>query len=300
MGFGRISKRLAVAALVVFGATSMVGAKATKLTMAPTLKAPTAKGRATLAVKHRGRGAFAIVAGKLAPGKSFDVIVGGVKAGSFTTNPGGSGKLKFSTNPRGTQALLGFDPRGQEVVVREDDGDDDLVGDMPEEEDSATGACCIPGRHEDDEAECEDMAADACTAHGGTPANTSSCLPNPCATTPPGGEIVCCIADSAHGAFDDEDPEVECESTSEAECAHHGGNVVSATSCDPDPCAPTPPAARVACCVADGGKTECELRTPECCTAHGGTASGDTCDPNPCGGGGGGGGGDDGDGSGHH
>ncbi len=294
MALGRLTRGFAVAVFVV-GTASLVAARNVTLTLTPTVKAPTAKGRTTLAVKRHGRGKFAVLAKKLAPGGSFDVIVGGVKVGGFTTNAAGGGRLKFSTNPRGNQAMLGFDPRGQEIVVREDDGDDDLVGDMPEDGDSASGACCIPGHHEDGETECEDMTADECTTHGGTPANTSSCLPNPCATTPPGG-VICCIADSAHGAFDDEDPEVECENTSQAECALHGGSVVTATSCEPNPCVPTPPTSQVACCAADEGEMECELRTSESCTANGGIPSGNTCDPNPCVGGGGDSGGDGGSG----
>jgi hypothetical protein len=113
--------------------------------------------------------------------------------------------------------------------------------------------------------------------------------------------VTCCIPESAEGAFTEEDPEVECERTSEHECADEGGMVVQADSCEPDPCAPAPPAHTVVCCVPEDGETECEVLTEEHCTAEHGTVSDATsCDTHTCGGGDGGGGDDGGgDDSGH-
>ena len=66
-----------------------------------------------------------------------------------------------------------------------------------------------------------------------------------------------------------------------------GGTVIQATSCAPNPCAPTPPAqGDVVCCVPDhggDGPAECEDRTAAACTAAGGTVSDATsCNPDPC------------------
>jgi hypothetical protein len=275
---------LATAALGVALAAGISSAKTqhVKLTLTPTSKAPTAKGKAALTIKQ-AKGKLALTARRLTPNKTFDVVIGGIKVGQFTSTGGGAGRLTLSTSPHGRQGTLGSDPEGEEVVVREDDdGDDDLVGDMPHG-DSAEGACCLTD-HEG-EAECEDLSAADCSAHGGTPAGTDSCIPDPCGS----GEhenVVCCITHSEDGGFVDEDPETECEETTAAECAHHGGTAMTATSCEPDPCSATPPPAHVACCVPDdgGSETECESITPESCTAHGGTDSGAaSCDAHPCG-----------------
>src|SRR4029077_12403836 len=71
------------------------------------------------------------------------------------------------------------------------------------------------------------------------------------------------------------------------ECANEGGLVVTATSCDPNPCSPTPPAPEIVCCVTEQehgqDAEECEEITADRCTARGGTASSATsCDPDPC------------------
>jgi hypothetical protein len=290
------SGRVAVAALAALAATLGTAGASVRVSkdLTPTTAALNARGKAKLSLKTAAKGKFSVVARHLAPGRSFDVIVGGVKVGSMHTNRGGAGKVKFSTSPRSAETVLGFDPRGDEVVVRDEDGDDDLVGDIPDDSDAAGFACCLPDGDEG-EVECEDLAADACSAKGGTPNTATSCLPNPCAGAPePGGEILCCIPGSAGGAFVDEDPEVECEDVTAAECADAHGTVVSGTSCESSQCAPTPPSAETVCCVPEGTEIECEVRTPENCAAHQGTPSTATsCDGNPCGGSGGGGGGDD-------
>ena len=276
-----------------------------------TTHAPGASGTAKLIMKSASNGRFSVKGRHLAAGKSFDVVVNNVKVGTLSTGPGGGGIARFSTSPKGRNALLGFDPRGARIEVRESDsGDDDLDSDMPDNQPDSAVACCL-GEHdgndddqgdEQGQTECEDdMTAAECQAQGGTPMTSTSCLPNPCATTPPPPSTVCCIAHSATGAFVDDDAEVECEDDA-TECAAHGGTVVQATSCDPNPCQPAPPPDLVICCVPDDGESECERVTADHCTTAGGTTSTATsCDADPCGtgngggdGGGGSGGGDDG------
>ena len=122
------------------------------------------------------------------------------------------------------------------------------------------------------------------------------------------------------GLPDDDDDGPECEEKSAAECSASGGVNMGAGSCDPNPCAPTPPGI-VTCCVPedDQGEQEDEDETarshrresrpvafrradrdeqegepehepPECerlttadCTDEGGTvSSAASCEPNPC------------------
>jgi len=255
-----------------------------------TSHAPRAHGRAKLALTTASKGRFRVVARGLARGASFDLVVGGVKVGSFTTNAAGSGKVRLSTNPRPSEGLLGVDPRGKSIEVRDDNGDDDLEGDMSDDGDSASGAfvCCLP---DDDGTECDVETPDECAAEGGTThTEIGSCIPNPCGATPPGGEdVVCCFPGSATGAFVDEEAEAGCDETSMHECAMAGGTVVQATSCDPNPCASVPPPQVTVCCVPEDGdsQTDCEIVTPEHCTAAHGTPSDATsCESSPCGGGG--------------
>jgi hypothetical protein len=265
--------------------------------LSPTTHAPSARGTAKLLLKTGSNGRFSIKAKHLAARKSFDIVVNKVKVGTLATGPSGSGVARFSTSPRGRTAMLGFDPQGAEIEVRDgDSGDDDLDSDMPDgNPDSALG-CCLGDHESDGETECEDLTAADCGKQGGTPTTATTCLPNPCGTTPPPTPVVCCRGSSAGGAFVDDDPEVECEDgVSQAECANHGGMVVQASSCDPNPCQPVPPPQLVICCVPDGGETECERITVDHCTAaHGTTSSATSCDTDPCGGGGGGGSGDGG------
>jgi hypothetical protein len=138
--------------------------------------------------------------------------------------------------------------------------------------------CCIP---DDSGPECEDRTPAECTAQGGTATTATSCLPNPCAGTPPpveGGEIVCCIPD---------DLGPECEDRTADDCALQGGVAVAATSCLPtNPCATTTPPDQnpdIQCCLADDSGPSCEDRTPAQCAIEGGANAGvGTCTPNPC------------------
>lgn len=236
-----------------------------------------ARGKVKAKSKH-GDGRFEVSAGKLDRAATYDVIVDGVKVASFTTSRGGSGKVRLRSEPRGRDGLLGFDPRGTGVVIRDAAGRDVLFGTVPLDDDPNNDAdivCCKP---DDDGTECEDRTPEECVAKGGAVSTATSCVPNPCegATPPVGGKIVCCIPD---------DGGTECEDRTPAQCSAEGGTVVAATSCAPNPCAAVPSAdPDIQCCLPDDDAYECEDRTPAECAAQGGTnVGGGTCVPNACG-----------------
>jgi hypothetical protein len=268
--------------------------------LTPTTSAGNARGKMQLKLQTGARSRFKVSARQLTPDHTYDVVVGGVKVGSFDTNPGGHGRLRLSTQPRGNESLLGFDPRGMSLSVRDaEDGDDDLVTDVPDDQ-QGDGACCVAS--DGGGSECDDISAAECAAAGGTVASSSSCLPNPCGSTPPSGSTVCCTNQT-----EDDESDAECEDdVADADCAAAGGMVVQAASCDNDPCQATPPPAVFACCTAQsneddqgddgdnqgdnaqqssvsGGALQCEVRSAQACAALGGTkTSATSCDPNPC------------------
>ena len=279
------SASIVVAGLLAIGfAPHALAGTHVKGSLTATSHAPRARGRATLALSTASKGRFRVVARGLTPNTSFDLVVGGVKVGAFTTSAGGVGKVKLNTTPTHSQGLLGVDPRGKTMEVRDSgSGDDDLDGDMPDDGGSATGAfaCCVP---DSDGAECEVETPADCTANGGTTqTGVTSCIPNPCGGTPP-SEVVCCFPGSSTGAFVDDEQEAECDETDMQECAMAGGTVVQATSCEPNPCAPVPPSQVTVCCIPGHDETECQIIPPDLCTAAQGTASTATsCDNDPCG-----------------
>jgi len=239
---------------------------------------PDARGKVKLAVRNLSDGKLDIKGQKLDPDATFDVLVDGVLVGQLTTTGGGTGRIRFRSRPRSSHdELLGFDPRGALVVIRNAAGQDVLAVQLADS--GAVGGgdviCCVP---DDQGPECEDRTPEECAAQGGTVSTATSCLPNPCEGTPPpvNGDVVCCIPD-------DNGP--ECEDRTADECAAQGGIVVEATSCDPNPCAPvTPPADDdIQCCLPDNGGAECEDRTPAECAVQGGVNAGaGTCTPDPC------------------
>jgi hypothetical protein len=283
--------------------------------LSPTTKAPKAHGKMLLVVragKKQLDGAFDVGARHLAAKGKFEVLIGGVKVGELSSNRAGNGRIRLRTRPRGRALLLGVDPRGKQVVLRDEDGDDVLEGDCPDDKPNAGKiACCVPdsaggafsdgehhsgthfdhgdGDHGDDDdgddSSCRRLTADDCAAVSGSSAG-GSCLPDPCTTAPPPG-AVCCVPE-----HDDEDGEgAECKPLTPDRCASKGGTMISATACDPNPCNPTPPAEpRIACCTPDDGEMECHHRTAAECAAHQGVNKGAvSCDANPCGSGGDGG-----------
>jgi hypothetical protein len=263
-----------LACLAVALATAGVadaGQKA-KVNLSPTAAAPGARGSAVLQVRNETQGKFTVKAQRLDRDATYDVVVGGIKVGTLTTSGGGGGKVRFSSKPRGKDALLGFDPRGQAIELRKASGDDVLTGNLPNgtSNNDGDGVCCVPDGGGDGPAECEDRTEAECAAEGGTMTTATSCLPNPCADTPPplDTDVVCCIPD---------DSGPECEDRTPAECAAAGGSIVEATSCTPNPCAATPPPADqdVQCCIAAYYAYECEDRTAAECAAIGGRDKGE-------------------------
>src|SRR5262249_10486986 len=236
-----------------------------------------ARGRGKLTVRNLTDGRFEVKGQKLDPNATFDVLVDGVLVGQFPTNGGGNGRIRFRSRPRSpSDQLLGFDPRGALVVVRNAAGQDVLAVQLADSPAMNPGdvICCI---RDAEGAECEDRTLDECAMQGGTVSTATSCLPNPCAGVPPPVEdVVCCIPD---------DTGPECEDRTADECAAQGGIVVEATSCVPNPCEPvTPPANEdIQCCLPNNGGTECEDRTPAACAVEGGVNAGaGTCIPDPC------------------
>jgi hypothetical protein len=276
---------IVVSGLLAIGLVShAVAGTHVKGSLTATSHAPRARGRATLALSTASKGRFRVVARGLTPNASFDLVVGGVKVGAFATSAGGVGKVKLNTTPTHSQGLLGVDPRGKTIEVRDSgSGDDDLDGDMPDDGGSATGAfaCCVP---DSDGAECEVETPADCTSNGGTTqTGVTSCIPDPCGGTPP-TEVVCCFPGSSTGAFVDDGQEAECDETDMQECAMAGGTVVQATSCEPNPCAPVPPSNVTVCCIPGTDETECQIIPPDLCTTANGTPStAASCDNDPCG-----------------
>src|SRR5262249_27346477 len=156
---------------------------------------PDARGKVKLTVRNLSDGRLDIKGQKLDPDATFDVLVNGVLVGQFTTTGGGNGRIRFRSRPRSPHdQLLGFDPRGALVVVRNAAGQDVLAVQLADSGSVSPGdvVCCIPDASG---AECEDRTLDECNMQGGTVSTATSCLPNPCAGEPPPGEadLVCCI-----------------------------------------------------------------------------------------------------------
>ena len=275
----------------------------------------TGKGQLLLVV-HTGKtaldGSLDVGVRHLGRRSQYEVLVDGVHVGGITTNGGGNGHARFRTTPKGHALVLGVDPRGKQVVIRDADGHDVLEGDCPHDPDAAGKvACCLPpesgegafphdddqggeghhGRHDGDR-DCKPLTVDECATVGGSSAG-GSCLPDPCTSTPPVPTgTVCCVPED-----DDDDGEgAECRVLTPDHCAEEHGTMISTTGCDPNPCQPTPPAdPRIVCCGGEDGG-ECEHRTAAECDAHQGLNKGTgSCDPNPCGNGG-----QDGDGGNGH
>lgn len=235
-----------------------------------------ARGRARLQVRGGSDGRFELRVSRLDGDSTYEVLVDEVRVGAIRTHTDGSGRLRLRSRPRSDrEGFLGFDPRGMMLLVRGGAGDV-LAASIASGTAASSGAgviCCVP---DDSGPECEDRTTDECVAAGGTVSAAASCLPNPCAgTPPPAAEVVCCIPD---------DSGPECEDRTPGECAIQGGVVVAASSCAPNPCGATVPAdLDIRCCLSDDSGAQCEDRTPAECEAQGGVNLGaGSCTPNPC------------------
>jgi len=262
-------------------ATSIAGTAAyattnSKVDLVATAAAPTATGKARIAVRNASTGIFEVSVQGLAPRADYELVLGGIKVTTLRTNQQGVAHLRFTTRGHRGTRFLGFDPRGQAIEVRQGSGDDVLLATLPKTTDGgAKVPCCVP---DDRGSECEDRAADECVAQGGTVAVATSCLPDPCGAAPPvGSPVVCCVPDET-GPL--------CEDRTQADCATAGGTMVAAASCTPNPCAaaPAPPDTHVQCCVAAYYVWACEDHTVDECQTLGGIDKGPgACSPNPCG-----------------
>jgi hypothetical protein len=267
-----------------------------RLTLTATPHAPGASGVAKLTLRTGPKGRLIVKARHLSGGKSFDVVVNKVKIGTLVTGKSGSGTAKFSTSPSGRAKVLGVDPQGAQIAVRDrETGDDDLEGNMPDDHPGSAIGCCLGNQDDDDDpnGECENLTAAECLSEGGTPTTATSCLPNPCGNQPLPATVACCLTHSATGAFVDDDPNVECEDLTAADCRAQGGRATTATGCVPNPCESQPPPTTVVCCLAhsaigafvdDDPEVECEddVSQAECATEGGMVVQATSCDPNPC------------------
>jgi len=225
-----------------------------------------AHGRAKLRVRSADDGRFNLRAGNLDAGATYDLVFDGVSVGSLVAESNGKARARFRSRPRSSKdTLLGFDPRGSILIVRNAAGADVLVGDVPAGNSNASDdskiVCCVP---DDRGPECEDRTPDACIAEGGTVSTATTCLPNPCDTTvvPTDDDVICCLPD---------DSGPECEDRTVEECSAQGGIVVAANSCLDNPCAAIPAVDDdTRCCLPDDSGDECEDRLPSECIAGGG------------------------------
>jgi len=114
-----------------------------------------ARGRASVAARG-SKGHFEVKVRGLEASADYDLVVGGIKVAAIHTSGRGAGTARFSTRPRGVKLMLGFDPRGEAIEVRDLSGFDVLNGVVPlGSDDAPDGICCIP---DDSGAECEDRS----------------------------------------------------------------------------------------------------------------------------------------------
>jgi hypothetical protein len=247
--------------------------------------APDARGRARLVLRSDEQGRLRIAVRGLLPHAPYDVVIGDVRVAALDTNGSGGGRVRLSTDPRGRDALLGVDPRGKTVVIRNAAGADVLAGEIDGgPDDPAAVACCLArseddgsdddgsdddgsedgpgeddgkpevrrhGRHGEGGGEkCLDLTPEQCAAEGGVAAAADSCIPNPCGDAPVADGVVCCLSHaSPDGAFlRDADSDDGSDDESDDGC-HVGCKDIPAAAC------------------AEKGGTVVEA---------------DTCDPNPC------------------
>src|SRR6185369_1564472 len=172
-------------------------------------------------------------------GATYQAVVSDVLIAELVADDNGRIRTRLRSQPRSsTDMLLGFDPRGSVLIIRNAAGEDVLAGDLPaggNASDDTKIVCCVPESGDDGgAAECEDRTPDECIAEGGTVSTAETCLPNPCDTVTPPSEddVVCCVPD---------DSGPQCEDRSVEECSAAGGIVVEGASCTDNPCAATPP-----------------------------------------------------------
>jgi hypothetical protein len=214
---------LVVLALVV----PLPAASSDSVIFAPTGVEANARGKARVAVYGPSEARFDVVVQRLIADADYELVVDGIRVHTLRTNRGGRAKARFATGSRGGRvAMLGFDPRGAAVEVRDVGGENVLVATLPGQRPPDI-ACCVPNDSGD---ECEDRSAAECADLGGTVSSAPSCLPDPCVPeTPADPEVVCCNGPG------------ECSLSTQPLCLAGGGSVIEAASCDDNPCAPVGP-----------------------------------------------------------
>jgi len=274
--------RLATAAAVALamGATAVHARPKVRAVerLTATATDPDARGRARLVLKSDGDGRLRIAVRGLTRDASYDVVIDGVRVAALATNGGGAGRVRFSTDPRGRDVLLGVDPRGKTVVIRDAAGTDVLAGTIDDGvDDPAAVACCFARADDDDSSDdgsddedgedagkadtrrhdgddhggksgkCLDLTPEQCTSEGGTVAAADSCIPDPCGDV---AEVICCLPHaSPDGAFlrDDDGRDDDGSSDDDGEC-NVGCKGTTATECaeaggtvvEADSCHPNP------------------------------------------------------------
>src|SRR5207253_2294848 len=125
--------------------------------------------------------ALTVVVRKLDSATTYDVTVGGVRAGTLTTNAAGNARARFRTRPRAQEQFLAVDPRANTNGVRpprrlgehrERDDEDRPVPELVR--------CCIPEDNDADDIDCRQRTEEQCAAQGGMSIGAGSCDHNPC------------------------------------------------------------------------------------------------------------------------
>lgn len=260
----------ALVALMSVPAAVGAGKVVVKEVLSATAAAPDGASGVAVLVLGKGSNAKLVVRVRgLESHHDYDVVADGAVVGSFTTNSRGGGRSLFSTGGKAKAKRLHkrildltFDPRGATMAVRDAETDADvLVGEMSGDgSPNGAFACCTPN---DGGVECEERTPEDCIAGGGTPSSATSCFvePNPCQAPPV--ETVCCVppssvdgafpcdddhssesSDDSHSSESSDDDHHDCDEERSVcvagptadECVAEGGRVVTASSCDPNPC----------------------------------------------------------------
>ena len=234
-----------------------------------------ASGRVRALISDPSHGRLEVRVRDLPPGQSFDVLVGTVKVGTILTDGGGQGRLRFRSRPHGHDLLLGFDPRGAMITIRDATGTDVLVGTVAARQlepttrlraasptTAAPSARIAPSKRVRPRAARRRPPAPACPIRAPTWRRRRTTSSAACRTTAVPNARIAALPNAQPVAASSWKPR----------------------SCTPNPCAATPPAdPDIQCCLPDDSGTECEDRTPEQCAAQGGINMGPgSCTPNPC------------------
>jgi hypothetical protein len=74
---------------------------------------------------NKGKSSMDVQVAGLLPDTEYEVRIDGVTEARFTTSRAGKAKVSFRTRPNRKQAALDFDPRGRQLIIARENGDDD-------------------------------------------------------------------------------------------------------------------------------------------------------------------------------